>query len=248
MATSSSSPGTALPPPPGEAPNFANPTTMAMVTIVSVAVCFSTTTVPFMLRTYVRTRIKHSFKLEDWGCLLSWIGLVIYLALTLVALGNHAGTHEWDLLKTQVPNALYWLNANSTTYGIAIMCTKISILLLYQRVFFPQPWSRSGILLKAFMALLAGFYISTTIAKIWQCLPREHIWDKSIPGTCINISVLFNISGIFNTVTDFIILLIPVKVVWSLNMKRKRKLGVLAVFTVGSMYVVPSPTWSAIHC
>ena len=212
---------------------------MATAGIATVAVCFTATTIPLVLRTYVRAIIKRRFQLEDVVCLLAWIGLVVYLSLTLVALANHAGTHEWDLLKSQVPSALYWLNANSTTYGLAIMCTKLAVLLLYQRVFFPQRWSRSDISLKAFMALLLLFYVSTTFAKIWQCLPRDHIWDKSIPGQCINISVLFNVSGIFNTVTDFIILLIPVRVVWSLNMARKRKLGVLAVFTVGSMYVAP---------
>lgn len=208
---------------------------MATVTAITVAICFAATTIPLAFRTYVRAVLKGRFQLEDAVCVLSWIGLVVYLALTLVALANHAGTHEWDLTVSEVPGALYWLNANSTAYGLAIMCTKLSVLLLYQRVFFPQRWSRSDICLKVFMGVLLGFYIGTSLAKIWQCVPREHIWDKSTPGSCINISVLFNTSGIFNTVTDIITLLIPVKVVWSLNMKRKRKLAVLAVFTVGSM-------------
>ncbi|KAI4217415.1 MAG: hypothetical protein LQ351_000010 [Letrouitia transgressa] len=84
------------------------------------------------------------------------------------------------------------------------------------------------------MAVLCAFYIASTIAKIWECTPRSKIWDKEIPGRCVDRSKLFTSSGIFNTVTDVIILLIPVKVVWKLQIDKKRKLGIILVFTVGS--------------
>ena len=83
------------------------------------------------------------------------------------------------------------------------------------------------------MVILTAFYAATMLVKIWQCNPRERIWDKEVSGRCINVSSLFNMSGIFNTVTDLLILLIPVKLVWNLRMKRKTKLGIAAVFTVG---------------
>ena len=87
------------------------------------------------------------------------------------------------------------------------------------------------------MIIITIFYVTTTFIKVWECIPRARIWDTSIPGTCLNISKILNASGTFNSVSDVVILLVPVKAVWSLQMKRKRKAAVIAVFTVGSMYV-----------
>ena len=87
------------------------------------------------------------------------------------------------------------------------------------------------------MTILILFYVATTFVKVWECTPRERIWNKSVPGTCIKISSLLNTSGLFNTITDTMILLVPVKSVWNLHMTMKRKVGVVAVFTVGFTYV-----------
>ena len=83
------------------------------------------------------------------------------------------------------------------------------------------------------MAVCCLFYIATTLVKIWECTPREKIWNKIVQGDCVNIATLLNTSGLFNTITDILILLVPVKAVWNLQMRKKKKLGVVLIFTVG---------------
>ena len=85
------------------------------------------------------------------------------------------------------------------------------------------------------MLIICLFYTTTTAVKIWECTPRSRIWDKSIGGTCIDIPSLLNTSGLFNTITDILILLVPVKSVWILNMDMRRKVGCVLLFTVGLM-------------
>lgn len=80
---------------------------------------------------------------------------------------------------------------------------------------------------------LSLFYVAITIAKIFECTPRARIWDKRRPGTCVNIPNLLNASGAFNTLTDILLLLIPVKVSWNLNTSVRRKVGVVLLFTFG---------------
>ena len=75
------------------------------------------------------------------------------------------------------------------------------------------------------------------LVKIWECVPRAKIWDRSIQGYCVNAASILDVSGFFNTVSDLLILLIPIRAVHALQMKRKRKAGVVAIFTVGLMYV-----------
>jgi hypothetical protein len=77
------------------------------------------------------------------------------------------------------------------------------------------------------------YYTSTTIVKIFECTPRERLFDPKIPGTCIDIPMLLLITGIFNIITDVIILLLPVKAVWDLKMQIRKKTVVVLVFTFG---------------
>ncbi len=95
-------------------------------------------------------------------------------------------------------------------------------------------------MLRVFIGVLVGFYLATTLVKIWECNPREKIWNTSIPGRCVNVSSLLNTSGLFNSITDVMILLVPVKFVWNLQLSRRQKVGVVAVFTIGFWYVLSS--------
>ena len=130
-----------------------------------------------------------------------------------------------------------WFNAATVVYAPTILAAKLAILYIYRRVFVPRRWGIFDWTLRIFMAILVCFYLATFLVKIWECNPRERIWNRSIPGKCVNVSSLLNASGLFNTLTDIIILLIPVKSVWNLNMTTKRKVGVVGAFTVGFTYV-----------
>jgi hypothetical protein len=110
---------------------------------------------------------------------------------------------------------------------------KAAILLLYLRVFSPHRSSGFAILIKTFVGVVCCFYFALTVAKICQCLPRERIWNKAVPGTCVSLPGLLDSSGSFNIASDVLILLVPLKGVWNLQMSRLRKVGIYAIFTVG---------------
>ncbi len=124
-------------------------------------------------------------------------------------------------------------NIASVIYGPAIGCTKVSILLLYRRIFSPQKKSHFDRAIRLFIVILLLFYVANTFLKIFQCTPRARIWDKRKPGTCLNLGNVLTASGAFNTLTDILLLLIPVKVSWNLNTSVKRKAGVVLLFTFG---------------
>ncbi|KAL8801758.1 MAG: hypothetical protein Q9182_004230 [Xanthomendoza sp. 2 TL-2023] len=148
-------------------------------------------------------------------------------------MNNHGGVHAWDLTKEDVHEALYWFNATSIVYGVVIYFTKVAILLLYRRVFLPHRGGGFDWVLRSFIAVLTGFYVATTFVKIWECSPRERIWNNSVRGRCVDIPKLLNTSGLFNSITDLVILLLPIKFVWNLQTSIRQKIGIVAVFTVG---------------
>ena len=124
-------------------------------------------------------------------------------------------------------------NIASVIYGPAMGCTKISILLLYRRIFCPQKKSRFDRGIRLFIVILSLFYVANTFLKIFQCMPRSRIWDKRVPGRCLDLGDVLTASGAFNALTDIILLLIPVKVSWNLNTSAKRKVAVVLLFTFG---------------
>lgn len=84
-------------------------------------------------------------------------------------------------------------------------------------------------------------YISTVIAVNLICTPREKVWSGWIPGTCRNIDA-FNLSiTVFHLAIDILLLLVPHRVIWTLSMSTRQKIGVSIVFSVGVLYVNPHP-------
>lgn len=174
-------------------------------------------------------------------------------------MAHHGGQHEWDITVPEAREAGYvgsapvleiitvisqalirpfkWFNVASIHYGITICIAKLAILFLYRRVFSPYPGSPFDITAVFLIVLLILFYVATNLTKIWECIPREKIWNASLKGHCINTPMLLNVSGVFNTVTDFIMVLLPARAVWNLNMDSKKKIMVVLAFTFGLWYV-----------
>jgi hypothetical protein len=111
--------------------------------------------------------------------------------------------------------------------------TKLAILTLYRRVFSPRRFSPFDITIVALIVIIIIFYGSTSLVKIFECNPRAKIFNSAVKGFCVDTSMLLNTSGCFNTITDFLILFLPVKAVWDLNMAKQKKLIVVLVFTFG---------------
>ena len=118
-------------------------------------------------------------------------------------------------------------------YAPTICITKISILWLYRRTFSPRRGSRFELTTFIFIAILIGFYGGTALAKIFECTPKAKILDNSTPGTCINFYGVLIADGVFNTVSDFVLLLMPTMVLKRLQMTFKKKLIILMIFTFG---------------
>ncbi|KAJ5669432.1 hypothetical protein N7462_010502 [Penicillium macrosclerotiorum] len=220
-------------PPAGVKSNFEHPETLTYKTNITIGIALPAVTIFFACRVWARAIIKRTWIVEDWLVTISWAGIVSYCAVMRTVMAHYGGRHAWDITTAQAEDAGYWFNIASVLYGVFIMFTKLSVLWLYRRVFSPIRWSPLDMIILSLVAIMLGFYISTTLVKILECIPRARIFDKSIPGHCVNVSALLNASGLFNTITDYIILLLPMHAAWKLQMNRTKKILVIAVFTFG---------------
>lgn len=72
---------------------------------------------------------------------------------------------------------------------------------------------------------------------VFQCWPIRSLWDKTITGAkCLPVSVAIGFTGAaLSIVEDIIILLLPLPVVWKLQMSTRKKIAVIFLISMGSL-------------
>ena len=132
------------------------------------------------------------------------------------------------------------INVHEIIYGVIILITKVSILLLYSRLFAPSRKSMTYFFIQLLLCFNVLFYTAITLVKIFECTPRRKIWEKSTPGRCINIAALLYVTGTVNVCSDIAILILPLNVIWHLHLPMKRRVGVSAAFAAALLLVFPA--------
>jgi len=138
------------------------------------------------------------------------------------------------------------MNAGSTIYGNVIMLLKIGILSHWSRIFVPKGHRNAfWWICYVTMAVNVLFYVICTFIEIFACTPRKKIWNPMIQGKCLDMPTVIIVSAFVNFFSDLIILILPQRVIWGLNMSMKRKVGIAALFAVGVLYVSNLASMSA---
>ena len=110
---------------------------------------------------------------------------------------------------------------------------KLSLLLLYLRIFRPNVRLRCGIYLV--MAFLTLSYTSFFIAYAVLSIPKPgQSGLASITSTETAMDIPLAITqGSINVFSDFLVLSLPIPVLWKLQQPRGKKIGILAIFMTG---------------
>lgn len=108
---------------------------------------------------------------------------------------------------------------------------KLSILLLYIRLFFPKGVTRSSLwwVIHVVVWLNLLYTVGLILAIALQCVP----YHKPYGTTCINQYMVLISASIINIISDVLVLVIPMVSLWRLQMSRKRKWAVWALFAFG---------------
>lgn len=104
-------------------------------------------------------------------------------------------------------------------------------------IFVPGHKGRTFYAIHTILWLNASFYLAVMLVQIFECVPREKIWNPMISGKCVNLPDTLICGAAINLVSDLSILVVPIKRVWHLQMTLNRKLGISAVFAAGILYV-----------
>lgn len=122
-------------------------------------------------------------------------------------------------------------------YGPAVFFAKLSLFLLYLRIFSPDRWTRVMIYLGATACFVC--YMATAVTMTALCVPRhgESWFIALLSSRCHKAITMTYVQGIFNIVSDFYLLLLPIPVVWKLQLTLRKKIGISAIFMTGLLSV-----------
>ena len=135
-----------------------------------------------------------------------------------------------------------WINDADMIYLISVLGYKMSILILYLRLFAVNRIFRY--LTWSTMLFVVGYLSANLFTQIFGCSPRSKYWNPDIPGHCINYTKAGLAYGSMNIASDLLIFVLPLPIVWRLKLSRREKAGVSIIFMSGAMYAGPSSDFS----
>ncbi|TDZ14110.1 hypothetical protein Cob_v012962 [Colletotrichum orbiculare MAFF 240422] len=94
---------------------------------------------------------------------------------------------------------------------------------------------RLVILNKAIVVFLCCQAIEESLIPIFQCHPISKAWKPETPGRCIDLPVLWWCGFAFNLCTDLILFIQPVPTLWKLQLPIIKRLGLIAMLSLGLM-------------
>ncbi|CAI6018678.1 unnamed protein product [Clonostachys chloroleuca] len=229
----------ALTPPDGIVSNFVDPPNHTVAGMVCISIITAISTLCFATRLYTRVFLLQKVRAED---VMGFIAIGFYAGVVWagVSIGSVVGlwVHQWNVSAWDMSKVSYRLYINPIMYCFTMLFAKSAVLLEWTHIFVPNG-VRNKFFWTCHVLIVVNilFYLAFIIVVHFYCNPREKIWNRWIDGTCLDRKRVDAPSAVFNLVMDVIILLLPQRVIWKLNMTGQRRLGVSIIFSIGLLYV-----------
>ena len=120
-------------------------------------------------------------------------------------------------------------------YALANASVKFSILMFYIRIFGTDRKFRRNVYIVG--GIVAAWATHIVLETFLICRPLSMNWDPAAGGHCGNRNVMFVVAGATNMVTDIMVMALPIPALWKLQMPMIRKIGLMAVFSLGRLCV-----------
>ncbi|KAF2185803.1 hypothetical protein K469DRAFT_631712 [Zopfia rhizophila CBS 207.26] len=222
-----------MPPPPGKVSNFDHPENRDQEIIVVNAVFLTLMILAVAMRFFVRRTADSKVGWDGLMCIIAALASIAHSGLMISSLSIGYGRHLWDIRAiTLTQEKALRMNQISMTYVIAVGFAKLYVLLLYLRFF--KVIRFTAILIWFGIVFNILFFLAFLGVVIGQALKCIGLGALTNPF-CGNVNKATAIQAAINVFLDFYILFIPLQQVYSLKVTTRKKLGVAAVFGVGSL-------------
>ncbi|CCF38132.1 integral membrane protein [Colletotrichum higginsianum] len=184
-------------------------------------------------------------KLSTWGAddTVAVVAFVVIVGLYVESFyfaEAGLGKDIWTLLPDEITHFLKLLFVLEFFYLVGLAVIKASILFFFLRIFPERRFRRVLWLMQVLNMLVC---LSFVILCFAQCRPFSHFWtgwDGKHEGKCLDLNKIGLSHVALNIVLDVCMLALPVTQIYKLQMDRRKKIGVIAMFQVGVFLTVVS--------
>jgi hypothetical protein len=164
-----------------------------------------------------------------------------YSAFCLLGVHYGLGAHVASVPLDQHSQALFYKWAGQVAYVVVAVLVKFIVGLLLLRLCAGKRWQCITLwTLLVVSGLYTAFYVFNVV---YQCQPVQFYWyrydpDPPVTGTCNGkawATIPTYISFVISVVSDWMLALLPVSIVWNARMDRRAKISVSCVLALGSM-------------
>lgn len=133
---------------------------------------------------------------------------------------------------------LQWWWLGQVSYVLTCVVAKISIALSIMRLTVKRVHS---------IVLWAVISVTTIVGLVFwlmltlQCRPVAFFWNRTGNGHCLSSDSIITMAYVYSVeaaVCDFTVGILPVFVIWNLQMNRRTKWAVAGILSMGCVYVV----------
>jgi HAMP domain-containing protein len=233
----------AVPPPVGYQVDFANPETdesMVRNAYWIFGLEFSFATLFLGQRMYTNAVLLRKFMIDDFLILFAWILSIAAQSCLLDAYRRKLlGVHAWEMPIDSNTESALLVMCTTLTYIPTTILSKLTLCFFYFRLS-PSRWYQYSVYFTGIICTisLVGIWFSV----IFACKPIAAGWDVrlSVDADCINRPPIYITQAAFGSVTDLMLLLLPIPTVVGLQMSTRQKFGLLGLFAIGSITLITS--------
>ncbi|KAI9036628.1 uncharacterized protein KD926_001641 [Aspergillus affinis] len=189
------------------------------------------TSIVILLRLWVRIFMLRALGTDD---VLMVVGTILTYGLTIATMiGMFTLRVQSLIVLTDHRNASIWVTRLLYTVGMGFV--KMSLLWFFLRLD-QRRWMNWSVFFVMF--IVVGLSFASAIGSIVSCTPPSKFWDVTgeKPGHCMSPGPqqdFYEVNGILNIVTDILIWLLPIPMLWRLHISLRKKAAIFGVFSVG---------------
>ncbi|KAK1965657.1 hypothetical protein LY78DRAFT_579965 [Colletotrichum sublineola] len=192
-----------------------------------------------LLRIYVKVVITKKHTFDDVVMYISTVLYSVYAAVAVLGIVKGGiGRHTSELDSRSIVIALKVWYTCEILYAFISALIRTSISLFLLRIFNRSTGKIERRLLQANIVAVWVSSLAYLFIIVFQCDPPNYYWAKfeGLQGSCRPTHLVPNATishSVVAAVSDWIIGILPMLILWQLNMKREKKIRLLFFFGIG---------------
>ncbi|KAJ5604843.1 hypothetical protein N7510_009997, partial [Penicillium lagena] len=117
-------------------------------------------------------------------------------------------------------------------YALSVVSIKVLLIAILLRIFAVRTMMARFMI--GLLIFILAYYTAVIFVRIFLCTPISAYWIPNT-GQCVDLRALFTVDSFVSLFTDAAILVLPIVLTWSLQLRMTQKIKVVAILGAGGV-------------